>query len=220
MITHRPSPPSQNVLSAHKTSMRGYSGMDPVQLDKVPCLIGNNGESLYAPLNPDFLIVSPYDPFGDRTAGRERQGNPGGLTDEELASSYFFYNLAEQDFLDTFWSPPDPITLIPYDDWGDAGLVTNDDGMSCSLTPAGLAAVYGDSNPNMSSTDNILPEDPPASPTAEDTEDIGTTTIAFNEAATNAGPDEPAPQPESPSTAPTYLASRPAANAPSFALKA
>lgn len=207
------------ILRPQHTKMRpADTGCDPIRSKVERRLsigspdINNDGGALYEPQNPDFLICTPYMSTEDRRAREERAENPYGLTDAELATTCFFADLAEKG-AENFWEP-EPVILVPYDDWDDKGLV-EDDGLSCSLTDAGLAAVYGGPDPSEIPVSEI---EPPLIATDVDP------TQAFNSAATGDAPDPKLGPTLAPTPAPTPNigphAQRPSANASVFALRA
>lgn len=207
-----------------------YAGVDPVrgrverQIGMACVAIQNNGEALYEPQNPSFLICNPYEDPQERLAREERAENGCDMTDAEFAATCFFAEEALQDSYEEFFGGEDfRLSSSACDEMIEQGLA-EDDGQSCTLTEAGLAAIYGEEMPleeskevssdmpfESDSADSISADDGP--PIESDIDPMG----AFNVAASADAPESAlAPAPDIAPVAPKM----PAANAASFALRA
>lgn len=206
-----------------------YAGADPVrgrverQIGMACVAIQNNGEALYEPQNPSFLICNPYEDPQERLAREERAENGCDMTDAEFAATCFFAEEAWEDSYEEFFGGEDfRLSSSACDEMIEQGLA-EDDGQSCTLTEAGLAAVYGEEMPLESeevSSDMPLESDSEdwaptddGPPIESDIDPMG----AFNAAASADAPESAlAPAPDIAPVAPKM----PAANAASFALRA
>lgn len=214
-----------------------YAGADPVrgrverQIGMACVAIQNNGEALYEPQNPSFLICNPYEDPQARLARKECAENGCDMTDAEFAATCFFAEEAWEDSYEEFFGGEEfLLSSSACDEMIEQGLA-EDDGQSCTLTEAGLAAVYGEEMPLESDdyalenedrepSDMPFESDPADSIPADDGSPIvsGIDTMgAFNAAASADAPESAlAPAPDIAPVAPKM----PAANAASFALRA
>lgn len=207
-----------------------YAGADPVrrwverQIGMACVAIQNNGEALYEPQNPSFLICNPYEDPQARLARKECAENGCDMTDAEFAATCFFAEEAWEDSYEEFFGGEEfLLSSSACDEMIEQGLA-EDDGQSCTLTEAGLAAVYGGEMPLEESKE--VSSDMPLEGDSADwapTDDVPPIVSgidpmgAFNAAASADAPESAlAPAPDIAPVAPKM----PAANASSFALRA
>ena len=208
-----------------------YAGADPVrgrverQIGMACVAIQNNGEALYEPQNPSFLICNPYEDPQKRRESEQRAENGCDMTDAEFAAACFFAGEALEDSYEEFFGGEDfRLSSSACDEMIEQGLA-EDDGQSCTLTEAGLAAVYGGEMPLQSDdyalgdedrepSDMPLESDPADSIPADDGPPIESD--IDSRGAFNAPESALAPAPD---IAPVAT-KMPAANAASFALRA